>query len=141
MQSASQAVGVSKASLWAGRIISALVVLFMVFDGALKVFRQPPAVEGTITLGYPVSVVFPLGILVLVCVLLYVIPQSSVLGAILLTAYLGGAVATHVRVGNPLFTHVLFPTYVGVLAWLGLYLRDQRLRALIPLRRAVPEMT
>jgi hypothetical protein len=72
----------------------------------------------------------------MVCILLYVIPQSSVLGAILLTAYLGGAVATHVRVGNPLFSHVLFPTYVGVLAWLGLFLRDERLRALIPWRRS-----
>ncbi|HMH01069.1 MAG TPA: DoxX family protein, partial [Terriglobales bacterium] len=78
MQSASQAVGVSKTSLWAGRIISALVVLFMVFDGVIKVLRLTPAVEGTLSLGYPVSVVFPLGIVVLVCVLLYVIPQSSV---------------------------------------------------------------
>jgi DoxX-like family len=140
MQSASQAVGVSKTSLWAGRIISALVVLFMVFDGVIKVLRLTPAVEGTLSLGYPVSVVFPLGIVVLVCVLLYVIPQSSVLGAILLTAYLGGAVATHVRVGNPLFSHVLFPTYVGVLAWLGLFLRDERLRDLIPLRRSATEI-
>ena len=140
MQSASQAVGVSKTSLWAGRIISALVVLFMVFDGVIKVLRLTPAVEGTLSLGYPVSVVFPLGIVVLVCVLLYVIPQSSVLGAILLTAYLGGAVATHVRVDNPLFSHVLFPTYVGVLAWLGLFLRDERLRDLIPLRRSATEI-
>ena len=140
MQSASQAVGVSKTSLWAGRIISALVVLFMVFDAAIKVLRLPPAIEGTLSLGYPVSVVFPLGIVVLVCVLLYVIPQSSVLGAILLTAYLGGAVATHVRVDNPLFSHVLFPTYVGVLAWLGLFLRDERLRDLIPLRRSATEI-
>jgi hypothetical protein len=140
MQSASQAVGVSKTSLWAGRIISALVVLFMVFDTVIKVLRLTPAVEGTLSLGYPVSVVFPLGIVVLVCVLFYVIPQSSVLGAILLTAYLGGAVATHVRVGNPLFSHVLFPTYVGVLAWLGLFLRDERLRDLIPLRRSATEI-
>jgi len=140
MQSASQAVGVSKTSLWAGRIISALVVLFMVFDGVIKVLRLTPAVEGTLSLGYPVSVVFPLGIVVLVCVLLYVIPQSSVLGAILLTAYLGGAVATRVLVGNPLFSHVLFPTYVGVLAWLGLFLRDERLRDLIPLRRSATEI-
>ena len=140
MQSASQAVGVSKTSLWAGRIISALVVLFMVFDAVIKVLRLTPAVEGTLSLGYPVSVVFPLGIVVLVCVLLYVIPQSSVLGAILLTAYLGGAVATHLRVGNPLFSHVLFPTYVGVLAWLGLFLRDERLRDLIPLRRSATEI-
>ena len=138
---ASQAVRISKTSLWAGRIISALVVLFMVFDGAIKVLRLPPAIEGTLSLGYPASVVFPLGLVVLICVLLYVIPQSSVLGAILLTAYLGGAVATHVRVGNPLFSHVLFPTYIGVLAWLGLFLRDERLRALIPWRRSATEIT
>ena len=141
MQTASQAVRLSKTSLWAGRIISALVVLFMVFDGAIKVLRLPPAIEGTLNLGYPASVVFPLGIVMLVCVLLYVIPQSSVLGAILMTAYLGGAVATHVRVGNPLFSHVLFPTYIGVLAWLGLFLRDERLRALIPWRRSATEIT
>ena len=138
---ASQAVGVSKKSLWAGRIISALVVLFMVFDGVVKVLRLTPAIEGTLSLGYPVSVVFPLGMIVLVCILLYLIPQSSVLGAILLTAYLGGAVATHVRVGNPLFSHVLFPSYIGVLAWLGLFLRDERLRALIPWRRSATEIT
>ena len=138
---ASQAVRVSKTSLWAGRVLSGLVVLFMVFDGAIKVLRLPPAIEGTLSLGYPASVVFPLGIVVLICVLLYVIPQSSILGAILLTAYLGGAVATHVRVGNPLFSHVLFPTYIGVLAWLGLFLRDERLRALIPWRRSATEIT
>ena len=141
MQTASQAVRLSKTSLWAGRILSGLVVLFMVSDGAIKVLRLPTAIEGTLSLGYPVSVVFPLGIIVMVCILLYVIPQSSVLGAILLTAYLGGAVATHVRVGNPLFSHVLFPTYVGVLAWLGLFLRDERLRALIPWRRSATEIT
>ena len=141
MQSPSQAVRVSKTSLWAGRIVSGLVVLFMVFDGAIKVLRLPTAIEGTLSLGYPVSIVFPLGIIVMVCILLYVIPQSSVLGAILLTAYLGGAVATHVRVGNPLFSHVLFPTYIGVLAWLGLFLRDERLRALIPWRRSATEIT
>jgi hypothetical protein len=138
---ASQAVRVSKTSLWAGRILSSLVVLFMVFDGAIKVLRLPTAIEGTLSLGYPVRVVFPLGIIVLVCILLYMIPQSSVLGAILLTAYLGGAVATHVRVGNPLFSHVLFPTYIGLLAWLGLFLRDERLRALIPWRRSATEIT
>ena len=91
--------------------------------------------EGTVKLGYPETVIVPLGIILLTCTILYVIPRTSVLGAILLTGYLGGAVATHVRVGDPLFTHVLFPVYLGVLIWGGLYLRDDRLPALIPLKR------
>jgi hypothetical protein len=91
-------------------------------------------VEGSIQLGYPEKVVLAIGVVLLVCTLLYVIPQTSILGAILPTGYLGGAIATHVRVGNPLFTHVLFPVYVGVMVWRGLFLRDNRLRALIPLR-------
>jgi hypothetical protein len=97
----------------------------------MKVMKARVAVEGTIELGYPESVVFGIGVLLLVCTLLYVIPRTSILGAILLTGYLGGAVATQVRVGNPLFTHVLFAVYVGVMVWGGLYLRDNRLRALI----------
>ena len=97
--------------------------------------KPAPVVEGTVQLGYPESVLLGLGIVLLACTVLYVIPRTAILGAILLTGYLGGAVATHVRVGNPLFTHVLFPVYLGVLIWGGLYLRDERLRALIPLRR------
>ena len=125
----------SNKMLWAGRIISSLVVLFLLFDSAIKLMKLPPAVEGTILLGYPESLVFGIGIVELVCILVYVIPRTSVLGAILLTGYLGGAVATNLRVGNPLFSHVLFPIYVGVLVWGGLFLRDHRLRALIPLRK------
>jgi hypothetical protein len=120
--------------LWAGRIISALVVLFLLFDTVLKLMRLGPAVEGTVKLGYPESLVLAIGILELFCLVLYVIPRTSVLGAILLTGYLGGAVATHVRMGNPLFSHVLFPVYIGVLLWGGLFLREDRLRALMPLR-------
>jgi len=91
-------------------------------------------VEATVKLGYSATTIVPLGIVLLTCTVLYVIPRTSVLGAILLTGYLGGAVATHVRVGDPLFSHVLFPVYLGVMIWLGLYLRDNRLRALMPLR-------
>ncbi len=134
MQSATQAAPNTKTKLWAGRVMSALAVLFLFVDGAMKIAKASVAVEGSIQLGYPESVVFGIGVVLLVCTLLYAIPRSSILGAILLTGYLGGAVATHVRVGNPLFSHVLFPVYLGVLIWGGLFLREGRLRSLIPLR-------
>ena len=119
---------------WAGYIISALPILFLLFDALGKFIKPAPVVEGTVQLGYSESVIVPLGIVLLICTILYCVPRTAVLGAILLTGYLGGAVATHVRVGNPAFTHVLFPVYLGVLIWLGLYLRDARLRELVPLR-------
>jgi len=134
VHTAIQTAPASKTSLWAGRIISGLVVLFMLFDSGIKLMKLAPAVEGTAKLGYPVSVVLPIGIVLFVCTVLYAIPRTSILGAILLTGYLGGAVASNVRMGNPLFGYVLFPVYVGVLLWGGLFLRDARLRALIPLR-------
>ena len=134
MESTPQPATTSKGMLWAGRIVSALVALFMIFDGTIKVMKTPAAVQGTSQLGYPASVVFPLGIVVLVCVALYAIPRTSVLGAVLLTGYLGGAVATMVRVQSPQY---LFPAVIGVVAWLGIFLRDGRLRALIPLRGPV----
>ena len=134
MQPVTQVVPASNGALWAGRITSALPVVFLVVDGAMKVMKASVAVEGSVQLGYPEKVVVAIGVVLLVCTLLYVIPQTSILGAILLTGYLGGAIATHVRVGNPLFTHVLFPVYVGVMVWGGLFLRDKRLRALVPLR-------
>ena len=124
----------SKNMLWTGRILSALPVLFLLFDSVIKLMKIDPVVESFARLGYPESVAVPIGILELVCLVLYVVPRTSVLGAILLTGHLGGAVATHVRIGDPLFTHVLFPIYVGALLWAGLYLRDDRLRALVPLR-------
>lgn len=124
----------SKGMLWTGRALSGVAALFLLADSAGKFVRPAPVVEGTVLLGYPESVILPLGIVLFACTLLYVIPYTSVLGAILLTGYLGGAVATHVRVGNPLFSHILFPTYVGLLIWGGLYLREGRLRALIPFR-------
>ncbi len=135
MSSASETAPVSTKMLWARRIIGVLVVLFLAFDGVVKVMKLAPAVEGTAQLGYPASSVLGIGAVELVCLALYLIPRTSVLGAILLTGYLGGAVATHVRIGNPLFSHVLFPVYVGVLVWGWLFLRDDRVRALIPVRR------
>ena len=135
MQSDTQTVAVSRKALWAGRIISALPVLLLLLDAIMKFVRPAPVVEGTVKLGYPETVIVPLGIVLLVSTVLYAIPRTCVFGAILLTGYLGGAVATHVRVGDPLFTHALFPVYFGVLLWLGLYLRDHRLRALVPLRK------
>ena len=126
----------SKGALWAGRSLSAVAVLFLVFDSVGKLLRVQPVVDGTRSLGYAPDVIFPLGVTLLACVLVYAVPRTSLLGAVLLTGYLGGAVATHVRVGSPLFTHVLFPTYIAALLWGGLMLRDPRLRAFIPWRRS-----
>ena len=134
-ESNAQTAAVSKGSLWAGRIMSALAALFLLLDGVMKLVKPAPVVEATVQLGFPESVIFGLGIVLLVCVILYVIPRTSILGAIMLTGYLGGAVATQVRVGHPLFSHTLFPVYVAALVWGGLFLRESRLRALIPLRR------
>ena len=122
-------------TIWIGRILSALAILFLSFDTIVKVLRLPVAIEGTTQLGYPESTVFVIGIIQLVCLVLYVIPQTSVFGAILFTGYLGGAIATHLRIGSPLFTHILFPIYVAALIWGGLYAREPRLRAVIPIRR------
>ena len=134
VQSEVQIPAVSKRRPWAAYIISGLPGLFLLFDALGKFLMPEPVVAGTLELGYPHSVILPLGITLLTCTVLYCIPRTAVLGAILLTGYLGGAVATHVRVGNPVFTHLLFPVYLGVLLWLGLYLRDARLRAILPLR-------
>ena len=117
----------------AGLAVSAIPTLFLAVDLSLKLMQAAPAVAGTTELGYPASVVMPLGALQLACLVLYVVRRTSVLGAILWTGYLGGAVATHVRLGNPLFSHVLFPVLVGALLWLGLWLRDARVRLLMPL--------
>jgi hypothetical protein len=120
--------------LWSGRVMSALPALFLLVDGVMKLAKPAVVVETTVQLGYPESVIAGLGIVLLACTVLYVVPQTSVLGAILLTGYLGGAVATHVRVGGGLF-EVLFPVVVGTLLWGGLFLRNQRLRALLPAER------
>jgi hypothetical protein len=134
MESAALTASPSNASLWAGRIMTGLAVAFLVFDALVKFTTMQAVVDASNQLGIPLHVNPGIGVLLLVCVALYAFPRTAVLGAILLTGYLGGAVAMHMRVGNPLFTHLLFPTYVGGLIWGGLYLRDRRLRALIPLR-------
>lgn len=121
--------------LWTSRILSGLAVLFMLFDVTIKLMQSPMAIQGTTELGFPASAVFTIGLIQLLCLVLYVIPQTAVLGAVLFTGYLGGAVATHLRLGNPLFSHQLFPLYVAAFLWGGLYLREPRLRALLPLRR------
>jgi len=120
---------------WPGIILSGLAVAFLIFDGVIKFTKMPPVAQAFQQLGLPLSLAVTVGVLELVCVAGYVIPQTAVLGAILLTAFLGGAVLAHVRVLDPLFSHTLFPVYVGVMIWGGLFLRDRRLRALLPVRR------
>lgn len=134
MQSDIHTAPVSKKMIWAGRIVSALPILFLLMDGIMKLVRPAVVVETTVRLGYPETVIVPLGFVLLACTVLYTIPRTSVLGAILLTGYLGGAVATHVRFHEDLFP-IVFPIIFGVLIWGGLYLRDERLRALIPFRK------
>ncbi|MEA2705412.1 MAG: hypothetical protein QOH22_200 [Gemmatimonadaceae bacterium] len=122
---------VSKKRLWVSRIISGIAVLFLIFDGVTKLMVITPVVEGMRKLGYPVPLAPVIGAILLVCVVLYVIPRTAPLGAILLTGYLGGAVASQLRIEMPLFGYTLFPIYVAVLAWGGLYLRDNRVRSLL----------
>jgi hypothetical protein len=131
MHSATLNPAVSTRRIWTGRILSGLVILFLLFDTIIKVLKSPAAVEGAVQLGYPETVIRTIGFIQLACLVLYVIPRTSVLGAMLLTGYLGGAIATHLRVGSPLFTHILFPIYVAALIWGGLYLRDERLKVLL----------
>lgn len=135
MEAAAQ-IAVSNANLWAGRIVTGLVALFLLADGVGKLLKPEMVVKETVRLGYPESVILPIGVVLIVCTILYLIPTTSILGAILLTGYLGGAVATHVRAGEPLFS-VFFAIAFGVLVWLGLYLRYPRLRALLPLQKSV----
>lgn len=125
---------VSKANLWAGRIVGGLPALFMLLDGVMKIIKPAFVVDATVKLGYAESVIVPLGIVLVVCTIIYLVPATSVLGAILLTGYLGGAVSTHVRAYEGAFP-IIFAVSFGVLLWLGLYLRDTRLRALVPLRQ------
>jgi hypothetical protein len=117
---------------WAGFILSGLVVLFMLMDATMKLMRLAVVLETTEQIGWPAGSVVPLGVVLLFCTALYALPQTSVLGAILLTGYLGGTVATHARIGSPIFSHVLFGAYLGLMLWGGLYLRDDRVRALMP---------
>lgn len=127
----------SKSRLLTGRILSTLTVLFLIIDIVFKFIRPVPqqVLQSMAQLGFPPSLLTAIGILLLVCTVLYVIPATSVLGAILLTGYLGGAISLQMRVGNPLFGYELFPVYIGVLMWAGLCLRESRLLALLPLRK------
>ena len=125
----------SSKAIWTGRVLSGLAVLFFLFDSVAKLARSAPSLKGTIELGFPASSVVPIGIILLACTIVYLIPRVSIIGAVLLTGYLGGAVAAQLRAGNPIATHTLFPIYVAVLVWGGLFLRDARVRALFARRR------
>ena len=115
----------------AGRILTGLAVAFLIFDLSIKLLASPEAVKGTTELGWQEHHLFALGLIQVVCLIVYLIPRTAPLGAILWTGYLGGAIATHMRVDNPLFSHTLFPIYVAAFIWGGLYLRDARVRALL----------
>jgi len=125
-----EAVAPKRWQMWTGRVLSALPILGMVLSGAMKVIQHPKVLEGMHKFGYPDGAIMGIGLLELSCAVVYAIPRTAVLGAILVTGYLGGAVATHVRIGDPFVA----PLLLGVFAWAGLFLRDERLRALLPLR-------
>jgi DoxX-like family len=133
MASVAQTAPVSKGKLWTGRVISTLMVLFLIFDGVTKVIKVPQVIAASAKIGFSVSEVVAIGAVLLVCTALYVIPQTSILGAILLTGYLGGATATNVLAHTSAF-NTSFPVAFGILVWLGLYLRHDRLRTLVPFR-------
>ncbi len=133
-QPTTQGVSISKTRLWAGRILSTLAVLFLLFDSVGHLTMPSPVVEAFVRLGYPLTLGLGIGILGLVCTVLYATPRTSILGAVLLTGYLGGATAANLRVGDPLF-ETLFPVILGALIWTGILLRDDLLRRLVPLRR------
>lgn len=124
--------GSSKKALWVGYFLSGFPSLFLIVDGAMKVLQADVVMKGANDLGYPPSTMFGIGLVLLLSVALYVVPRTSVIGAVFLTGYLGGAIATHVRVDHPLFSHTLFPIYVAAFLWLGLWLRNEKLRAVVP---------
>lgn len=125
---------VSKGRLWTSRIMGGLVILFMLFDSIFKFIKPAEVVQGTVDLGYQEHHIPVIGALGLISIVLYALPRTAFFGAVLLTGYFGGAIATHVRLDNPLFSHVLFPVYLAILAWGALWLRSERLRELFPLR-------
>ena len=134
MPSETQIVPVSNAMRWTGLVTSGLPALFLPVDGVMKLFKPAVVVDTTVQLGFPEAVILPLGVVLLACTILYLLPHTAVLGAILLTGYLGGAVATHVRVQDGAFP-IVFPVVIGALLWGGLVLRDPRLAALLPMSR------
>jgi len=117
---------------WAGRTMSGLAVAFLLFDSAMKLAMVQPVLDASERMGFPVDTARPIGVILLACVAIYLVPRTAVLGAVLLTGYLGGAIASHLRLGDPLLSHTLFPIYFGVLVWGGLYLRDARVRTIVP---------
>ncbi|HEY4201860.1 MAG TPA: DoxX family protein [Devosiaceae bacterium] len=134
MQNAAIPTG-NRTAFWAGWVLSGILIAFLLFDAGIKLVPLDVVNETMVQLGWPPELARGLGVLTLLCVVLYAIPRTSVLGAILLTAYLGGAMATHMRIGSPLFSHTLFGLYLGLFAWGGLYLRDPRIQALLPFSR------
>lgn len=126
-----------------GIAMSGVFIAFMLFDAGMKLIPMDVVIEATTALGYPSSPGFArgLGMVALICTALYAYPRTAILGAVLLTAYMGGTVATHLRVGNPLFSHMLFGVYLALLAWGGLYLRDARIRVLLPLTSPTTDMS
>ena len=125
----------SSTRLYTGRTLSALAVLFLTFDAGAKLLRVPAVVKGSAELGFAPATIVPIGVVLLTCVILYAIPATSILGAVLLTGYLGGAIATHLRMDHPQFSHTFFPLYVAAFIWGGLYLRDPRVRSLLAASR------
>jgi DoxX-like family len=121
----------SRGRRWTGRVLSGLGALFLAFDGVMKVLQVPMVVKASHELGFSAASIFWIGVVLLACLALYLIPRTAVAGAILVTGFLGGAIATNVHAGQPLFTHILFPIYVAAFVWGGLYLRDPRVRALL----------
>ena len=135
MQTATDIATPSKSRLWTGRILSILAILFLLFDGIMKLIRPLPVTQAMAQLGFPQHLSVPIGVILLLCTALYTIPSTSVLGAVLLTGYLGGAVVSQLRIGASLFGSTLFPIYFAVLMWAGIYLQEPRLRACIPVRK------
>ena len=125
-----------RGAVWTGRIISGFAVLFMLFDSITKMMLNPYVLKASANLGFGAGSIQAIGIILLACVTIYVTPRTSIIGAILLTGYLGGAVATNLRIGTPLFSNILFPVYFGILVWAGLYLRNRRVRELFSLKKA-----
>jgi len=135
MESAVYVARASRKGYWTGWVLSGLVILSLILDAGLKFTHAPQVLEAFAKIGLPVSLGPSIGILLLLCTALYAIPQTSLLGAVLLTGYLGGAIACQLRAGNPLFSYVLVPAYFGALLWLGIYLREPRLSTMLPLRK------
>jgi DoxX-like family len=126
---------ISAKRLWTGRVLSGLMILFLLLDGVMKLFTPAPVLKASAQLGWPDEIIVPTGVVLLICTILYAVPKTAILGAVLLTGYLGGAVAVQWRVGNPMFSNTLFPVYMGILLWAGLCLRYAQLCEMIPWRR------